>query len=50
MKAKDAIRAARNYRRWGEYATFRFLEKRNIPMNMFYIALGVETKLKAMNL
>ena len=43
-EALAAIRAAKNVRRWGAWATTRFLEKRNVPWRLYLAALSFEAR------
>lgn len=43
-QAIAAVRAAKNRRRWGTYATERYLEKNNVPALMWNIARNVERR------
>lgn len=37
-----AIRAARNRRIWGPWATMRYLAKRGVPVRLYQIAVALE--------
>lgn len=37
-----AIRAARNRRIWGPWATARYLAKRGVPVGLYQIAVALE--------
>lgn len=37
-----AIRAARNRRVWGRWATARYLAKRGVPLRLYQIAIACE--------
>lgn len=37
-----AIRAARNRRIWGRWATERYLAKRGVPLRLYQIAVALE--------
>lgn len=37
-----AVRAARNRRIWGRWATMRYLAKRGVPMRLYQIAMALE--------
>ena len=41
-QAEMAIRAARNRRVWGRYATMRYLAKRGVPVRLYQIAVALE--------
>ena len=41
-QAVMAIRAARNRRRWGRWATARYLAKRGVPLRLYQIAIALE--------
>lgn len=41
-QAYHAIRAAKNLRVWGRYATRRYLEKNNVPMSLYTLARVLE--------
>ncbi len=40
--AHHAIRAAKNLKSWGRYATIRYLEKKGVPMSLFTLARVLE--------
>lgn len=42
QQAQNAIHAAKNRRKWGRYMTFKFLEKRNVPIYLYALALNLE--------
>ena len=37
-----AIRAARNRRAWGRWATMRYLARRGVPLRLYQIAMACE--------
>lgn len=37
-QAQHAILAAENLAKWGRYATFRYLQTRNVPLSLFTTA------------
>lgn len=37
-----AVRAARNRRVWGRWATMRYLAKRGVPVRLYQIACALE--------
>lgn len=37
-----AVRAARNRRVWGRWATMRYLARRGVPMRLYQIAVALE--------
>ena len=41
-QAAMAIRAARNRRVWGRWATARYLAKRGVPLRLYQIAIACE--------
>lgn len=41
-KAEIAIRAARNFKNWGRYATWRFCEKRGVSFSLYRLARVLE--------
>ena len=41
-QAARAIRAARNRRVWGRWATARYLAKRGVPLRLYQIAVALE--------
>lgn len=41
-QAAMAVRAARNRRVWGRWATARYLEKRGVPLRLYQIAVALE--------
>ena len=41
-QAAMAIRAARNRRVWGRWATARYLARRGVPMRLYQIAVALE--------
>lgn len=45
-QAIAAVRAAKNRERWGDFATFRYLEKHGVPDNMWSIARWHEIGLR----
>ena len=45
--AIDAIRAARNVRKWGRWATARYIARRQIPRGLFTLACVLETAARA---
>ena len=44
--AAMAIRAAKNRRVWGRYATMRYLAKRGVPVRLYQIAVALEGEQK----
>ena len=40
--AAMAIRAARNRRAWGRWATMRYLARRGVPLRLYQIAVALE--------
>ena len=46
-QAVAAIRAAKHRRQWGDYASFRYAERRGVPFKTYLIALRVELQRKA---
>ena len=40
--AEMAVRAARNRRVWGRWATARYLAKRGVPTRLYQIAVALE--------
>ena len=42
MQAAMAIRAARNRRAWGRWATARYLARRGVPLRLYQIAVALE--------
>ena len=46
-QAVAAVIAAKHYRQWGEYASFRYAERRGVPVKTYLIALRVEMQRKA---
>ena len=42
--AAMAIRAARNRRVWGRWATARYLAKRGVPVRLYQIAVILESE------
>lgn len=40
--ASAAIRAAQNVRKWGWFATIRFLRRRGVPLSLFTLARVLE--------
>ena len=40
--AAMAIRAARNRRAWGRWATARYLARRGVPLRLYQIAVALE--------
>lgn len=45
-QAIAAVRAAKNRERWGDFATFRYLEKHGVPDSMWSIARWHEIGLR----
>jgi hypothetical protein len=43
-QARHAIRAAKNFDRWGYFAAYRYLDKRGIPFRLFLLAHQLETE------
>lgn len=43
-KAQAAIRAAKNYDRWGGHAAVTYASRRGVSITMLCIALGVEQR------
>lgn len=41
-QAVMAVRAARNRRIWGRWATMRYLAKRGVPVRLYQIAMALE--------
>jgi hypothetical protein len=41
-----AITAAKNYRKWGRWAAFKFITKNEVPLELYYTALRFETRRK----
>ena len=41
-QAAMAIRAARNRRTWGRWATAKYLAKRGVPLRLYQIAIALE--------
>ena len=41
-QAAMAIRAAKNRRVWGRWATARYVAKRGVPMRLYQIAVALE--------
>ena len=41
-QAVMAVRAARNRRVWGRWATMRYLARRGVPMRLYQIAVALE--------
>ena len=41
-QAKFAVQAARNLVNWGPWATHRFLNKRQVPLRLYNLALKLE--------
>ena len=37
-----AVRAARNRRVWGRWATMRYLRRRGVPLRLYQIAMACE--------
>lgn len=46
-QAVAAIRADKNRRQWGEFASLRYAEKRGVPFPMYLVAVRVETARKS---
>ena len=44
--AAMAVRAARNRRVWGRWATARYLAKRGVPVRLYQIAVALEGEQK----
>ena len=44
--AAMAIRAARNRRAWGRWATMRYLARRGVPLRLYQIAVALEGERK----
>ena len=42
MISAMAVRAAKNRRVWGRYATMRYLAKRGVPVRLYQIAVACE--------
>ena len=40
--AAMAVRAARNRRAWGRWATARYLARRGVPLRLYQIAIALE--------
>ena len=40
--AAMAVRAARNRRAWGRWATMRYLRRRGVPVRLYQIAMACE--------
>ena len=40
--AAMAVRAARNRRAWGRWATARYLARRGVPLRLYQIAVALE--------
>lgn len=41
-----AVRAAKNRRVWGRWATMRYLRRRGVPMRLYQIAMALEGEQK----
>ena len=41
-QAAMAIRAAKNRRKWGRWATARYLARRGVPLRLYQIAVALE--------
>lgn len=41
-QAIAAVKAAKNHRRWGAFATERYLQKRNVPCQLSSVAFDFE--------
>ena len=41
-QAALAVRAARNRRVWGRWATMRYLARRGVPVRLYQIAVALE--------
>ncbi len=41
-QAIAAVRAAKNYERWGAFAATRYASRHDVPVSMFCMALGFE--------
>lgn len=46
-QALAAVRAAKNERRWGVYATYRYLTKRGVTFQMYMAATSFESRRKS---
>ena len=44
--AAMAIRAAKNRRTWGRWATARYLARRGVPLRLYQIAVALEGEQK----
>lgn len=44
--AAMAVRAARNRRVWGRWATMRYLRRRGVPVRLYQIAVALEGEQK----
>jgi hypothetical protein len=42
ITTQHAIRAARSWRSWGRYATIRYLQRRGVPLRLYYLARQLE--------
>lgn len=42
QQSQDAIRAAKNWKSWGRFATIQFLRKRGVNMRLYYLARLLE--------
>lgn len=45
-QAAMAVRAARNRRVWGRWATARYLARRGVPVRLYQIAMALEGEQK----
>lgn len=45
-QAVMAVRAARNRRAWGRWATMRYLRRRGVPLRLYQIAVALEGEQK----
>ena len=41
-QTQQTIRAAKHWTSWGRWATIRYLQKRNIPLRLWYLARQCE--------
>jgi hypothetical protein len=44
IQARHAVRAAKNFNRWGPKAATVYASKRNVPVSMFCMAIGFEER------
>ena len=44
VQAAMAVRAARNRRVWGRWATARYLARRGVPLRLYQIAVILESE------